>query len=320
MDDEALAWATRCDAGALSLADQSALDAWLASDPAHSWRLAHYRQFYAQLHGTVPAMAAVGWLPEKNAPARRKSRRGRWTALAGAAAVVALATVFWWQAPQHFATETAHRQSVTLADGSRVDLNARTRLSVSLYRGSRHVRLERGEAFFAVAKDPARPFFVETAAGSVRVTGTVFDVRAVTETAPLEVTVIEGSVAVQPIDDHGRELPAPPALTAGDRLVFDPATGAVERSHPASVEDVAAWREGKVVFAGTPLAEAAERFAEYHGQTIVIAPEVAGLPLGGRYTLDDLDRFMAALERALPVRVLRRADGGWRVIAASQPR
>ena len=91
----------------------------------------------------------------------------------------------------------------------------------------------------------------------------------------------------------------------------------VQVGRPASVEDAVAWREGKVVFTGTPLRDALERFADYHGRTITVAPEAAELPLGGRYTLDDLDHFISSLEQALPVRVLKQGDGSLRVVATS---
>ena len=315
MEDEALAWATRFDAGDLTPAELALLDAWLAADPAHGWRLAHYQQFYAQLHGTLPAMAAAGALPSASSPVRAR----RWLGVAaGLAAVLALAAVLWFRQPQQLATAPGQRQAVVLADGSRTDLNARTRLSVRLGRAQRTVRLEQGEAVFAVAKDPARPFFVETVAGTVRVTGTVFNVR-LAPSAALEVTVLEGSVTVAPVDADGRELPAPPALAAGEQLIFDPATATVHRLRPAAIDDVVAWREGKVVFAGTLLADAVERFAAYHGREITVAAPAAALTLGGRYTLDDLDQFLASLAEALPVRVLRQPSGRINIVAVRAP-
>ena len=316
-DDEALHWATRLDGGGLTPADLAVLDAWLASDPSHPWRLAHHQQFYAQLHGTLPAMAAAGALGTEPAAPRRLGRRV-WLA-AAAAVMLGCATTLWLRRAQVIETQSGQRQSLTLADGSRADLNARTRLTFAV-RGERRIaRLERGEVVFSVLKNPAQPFFVETAAGTVCVTGTVFDVRVVPSGA-LEVAVLEGTVAVQPVDAAGRELPAPRPLKAGDLLVFDPATTEVQLSRPAAVEDLLAWREGKVVFAGTPLREALERFATYHGREITIAPEAAALPVGGRYSLGELDNFTISLEQALPVRVLSRADGGLRVILAPAPR
>ena len=58
--------------------------------------------------------------------------------------------------------------------------------------------LAAGEAFFQVAKDSARPFFVETAAGSVRVTGTQFNVR----TAPAGQPVPGEPLPAVVHDDH----------------------------------------------------------------------------------------------------------------------
>jgi transmembrane sensor len=316
MEDEALTWATRLDGGNLSPAEMATLNAWLASEPSHPWRLAHYQQFYAQIHGTVPALAAAGALASPEASARW--RRGRWWSAVAAVAALAIAAVAWQQWPQRIVTHPGQRQSVTLADGSRTDVNAQTRLSVTMKRDRRIVRLEQGEAVFTVTKDPARPFYVETAAGTVRVTGTVFDVRH-SPAGALEVTVLEGAVAVQPRDAAGQDLPAPRSLVAGDQLVFNSATGSLNLSRPGSVEDLVAWREGKIVFSGTPLGEALERFASYHGRVIVVAPEVAGLPLGGRYTLDDFDQFIASLAQALPVHVFRNADGSFRVVAAHHP-
>ena len=313
MEDEALTWATRLDGANLSPAEMATLNAWLASEPSHPWRLAHYQQFYAQLHGTVPAMAAAGALvsPEPSAPSW--VRRSSAVVAVAAVAALVIGAFTWWQQPQRIATQPGQRQSITLADGSRTDLNAQTRLSVVMERDRRLVRLEQGEAVFTVTKNPHRPFYVETAAGTVRVTGTVFDVRRA-PSGLLEVTVLEGTVAVQPRDAAGRELPAPRPLTAGDQLAFDPATAALNLSRPGSVEDIVAWREGKMVFSGTPLGDALERFATYHGRVITVSPEAAALPLGGRYTLDDFDQFIASLERALPVHVFRNGDGSLRVI------
>ncbi len=61
MEDDAFEWATRLDGG-LTPEDRAELDAWLAQNPAHEWRLAHYRQFYANIHGSVPVLSAEGRL------------------------------------------------------------------------------------------------------------------------------------------------------------------------------------------------------------------------------------------------------------------
>ena len=315
MDEEALAWASRLDAG-LAPREQAAFARWLARDPAHEWRLAHYRQFYAQLHGTVPALLAAGRVSLPPARAPRRVRPLIWGAgLAAAAAAMVLGGILFFQRPLEVSTPAAQRQSLVLADGSHADLNARTALSVRLRGSERRVRLERGEAYFEVAKDSARPFFVETPTGTVRVTGTKFNVR-IDPPGSLAVTVLEGSVAVStsPVGEPQRDF----KLGGQDQVTFEGGLATQQRLTATTAENTVAWREGKIAFEDTPLAVALERFAAYHGRRLTVAPEAAGLLIGGRYTLDDLDAFLAAVERMLPVRMLRGEGGAVRFIATGR--
>jgi transmembrane sensor len=169
------------------------------------------------------------------------------------------------------------------------------------------VRLAAGEAFFAVHKDATRPFIVETPAGSVRVTGTKFDVRTETDGA-LEVTVVEGSVQAHPGEAAGRPS-TPVQLGAGDQLSAGPGGVSVHTLPAAALEDALAWRQGQIVFDGVPLREALARFARYHGRGITATPEAAELRVGARFSLDDLDGFFAGLEEVLPVRVTHNLNG-----------
>jgi transmembrane sensor len=240
--------------------------------------------------------------------------------LSGAFAAAALAFgAFWFtHRPEEFSTQVAQRQHITLADGSHADLNARTRLSARMRGRDRHVRLEQGEAYFEVAKDPARPFYVETAAGTVRVTGTKFNVRT-SPTGLLEVTVLEGSVnvatAVGAASRRAATGDADFHLKPQDQVTVTDDVASEQRLTASTTDDVIAWRDGKVAFDDTPLAVAAERFAAYNGRTVTVAPEAAGLRLGGRYTLDDFDRFLVSLEKALPVKALRGENGAVRIVA-----
>jgi len=109
------------------------------------------------------------------------------------------------------------------------------------------VRLASGEAFFQVSKDASRPFTVETPAGSVRATGTAFNVLAESPAA-LDVTVTEGTVAVRPsVTAGGSDTAAPSALTAGDHLSARATTGvSVKPISTAALANKLAWRQGAV--------------------------------------------------------------------------
>ena len=316
--EEAALWAARLDGDPLDGARRAELDAWLARDPRHRALLSGYCQFSADLETQLPALVVGGVvkMPAVAAPTRRPPVFLRWSGVGlAAAAVVALAV--WIARPvaevQNLATAVAQRGTHVLADGTRVELNARTSLRFEHTGAERHVQLGDGEAVFTVAKDATRPFIVRTPTGFVRVTGTTFSVRNDPAAAvSLEVLVIEGSVQVRPSDPTGTQSGAPFSLQAGDRLAAGSRGVEVRALTNSAIENALAWREGYAVFDDVPLHEATACFARYHGRRIVVAPEVAGQRLGGFYRLDDLRAFIAGLESTnlpLPVTVTEDLSG-----------
>ena len=266
---------------------------------------------------------------------QKRRRRQRRTAVSCAAALV-IAVVAAWAVPLvrdtgTITTAAARRQTVALADGSTLELNAGTDARTDFRYGRRTVRLERGEAFFSVANDPGHPFLVETSAGIVRVTGTQFNVR-LTADHRAEVTLLEGAVTVQPSASSSQWTGSQPSpsdpstftsqlstgslnLTPSQQIRLGEPVPVIRTLTAAQSENVVAWRTGRVVLDGLTLGEAAARFAAYHGRTIAVAPETAALRVGGSCPLDDLPGFLDFLGEALPVRVLSRADGGFRILA-----
>jgi transmembrane sensor len=240
----------------------------------------------------------------------------------GAAALAAIAffLVFPASRVQTMATPAGQRDSLTLSDGSRVELNAGTSVSIETTRTERHVRLGDGEAYFVVTKDRARPFIVDTSAGSVRVTGTIFDVR----TEPggeMDVTVVEGNVQVQLMSTGDPAHPSVATLRAGDSLsVRAGALASLTSLSSAALGDALAWRQGMVVFNGVPLRELAERYARYNGRKITVGPSAANLKIGGRYGLDDLPGFYSAIGQSFAdVRITTGPDGATRIGPGSEP-
>lgn len=239
---------------------------------------------------------------------RRKQRRR--TAVGVSTLVLAALLVGLWGVPYYrdtgaAGTPAAHRETLALADGSQAELNAQTSVRTDFRYGRRIVRLDQGEAFFSVAKDASHPFLVETPAGTVRVTGTKFNVRM---TAPdrTEVTLLEGAVQVQ------ESATDPVKLTPGQQ--FDSAGANVRTLTSTELERVVAWRKGELALDGLTLREAMSRLAAFHGIRIDVVPEVAGLRPGGTFPVDDLKGFLGAVETALPVRVMPQGDGSFRIV------
>jgi transmembrane sensor len=244
---------------------------------------------------------------------RRRAKR-RLAAAGSLALVLAGVGAVAWLGPYlrghtSAATSPGQRQTLVLSDGTRIELNARSRAVADFGGGRRIVRLARGEAYFQVAKDPAHPFLVETPHGAVSVTGTQFDVRL--GAAGEEVTLVEGSISFRPAGAGARDV----RLAPGQQLRMDGAGVDLQTLSAADLEDSMAWREGRAVFRGVPLSQAVERFAQFHGVEILVSPDVARLRLGGGYALDNLPSFLGALQGTLPVKVDRQRDGSYRISA-----
>ena len=316
-EEQASLWAAKLDGSVMSATDRLALDAWLAAHPDHRTLLSSYCQFSADLEQQMPLIEGIKELSveTKKTPATAQpSPWLRWPMMAGAAltTAAAVAGVFWLMQPRqqfdNFATPAAHRQTLTLVDGTKVELNAQSSVQIEISGQTRHLRLASGEAFFSVHKDASRPFTVETPAGSVRVTGTKFNVR-MENTGELEVTVLEGSVQAQP--GNSADHPATPiSLRAGDTLLARTSGPVVKQLSASDLDDTLAWRQGQIVFKDVPLREVLARFARYHGRGITATNAVAELSIGARFSLDDLDGFFAGLEAGWPsVTVTRNPNG-----------
>jgi len=316
IERQAALWTARLENGDISSAERFELEEWLRADPEHGYVLSRYRELHAGLAAQVPLLLDASEVEGVVAKATRwnRIRRAGVPALAAAAALVVGAAI-WWMLPTQVQTVSRERRAVVLEDGSRVELNAQTSLEVSIGRSIRRVKLVHGEALFQVTRDPARPFVVETPRGTVRVTGTVFNVRD-NDAAAVEVTLLEGSVQLTPLEHPG----IPVVLAPNEQAVIR--EEAITRSvlNPEEVQNLTAWRVGQVAFAAAPLREALARFASYHQGRITVDDSAAGLRVGGRYSLDDLDGFLAALEQALPVHVLRGEAGRIRIVARDRAR
>lgn len=315
-EDEASLWAARLEGSVLSDADRAALDAWLAGDPARRTLLSSFCSLSAKLDVAVPELAAAGAI---ELPPERGRSRGGWNpwklATAGlvAAALVAGVAVLEGSGgqSQDLSTPAGQRGSFTLSDGTRVELNANTSITVDNGRSERRVHLSNGEAFFVVSKDKSRPFTVDTPAGTVRVTGTIFNV--LTESASqLDVTVVEGSVQVRPDDAAGALSANPTVLGLGDVLSAENGVVTVAAKSATDIDDDLAWRQGQIVCKAMPLSTALARFSHFYGRTMTATAGAGAKTLGGRYDLANLDEFLDYLRQS-GLTVVRAADGSVRV-------
>lgn len=322
IEREALEWFVR-QGGGLDESQARTFAAWQAADPAHRAALARWLADWRALDALpAEAVAQLRRQMESDRATVPRTRRAFWS---GAMAVVAsvgmvavgglLAWNHWQRQPvyeQHIATERGQQVEVQLPDGSGLRLDTATRIDVALYRGRREVRMPEGQAVFRVRGDPQRPF--DVLAGPLRITvvGTRFAVRY-TPGVPCEegvrVAVEEGRVRVARADGSGVEL------AAGQQVASD-ALGRLGPVAAVPASGIAPWRESRVSFDDTPLAQALAEFSRYGPTRLrVHDPQVAALRLTGTFDPRSLDNFRRVLPRVLPVR-LREQGGETEIVAA----
>jgi transmembrane sensor len=217
-------------------------------------------------------------------------------------------------------TASGENRDVQLGDGSVVSAGAQSVLWATLSDEAREVTLERGEAFFRVAKDPTRPFIVKVGTTTVAALGTAFNVRRAGER--VVVGVAEGIVKVDArvaaaqsnVQAHQQGTVVRTArLTVGQQLSIDATDGSASIQLVDAI-GVAAWREGLLQYRNEPLRSVIADLTRYSARAIVIAnPQIADLRITGTVFASDVDSWLQSLETALPVRVVWAPDGSARL-------
>jgi transmembrane sensor len=319
----AATWLSLRDRG-MDAAETAEFVRWLQQDERHAAIFAELDRTWKDFE-QLAAVPAIGAEPDADLLAPRlrprRHRRLAWTGVAAAAAAVVLLAVFLFRSPRHTAeTAIGSFQKLDLPDGSVVQLNTDTAIDTTFTSAQRDVRVVRGEVFFKVRSDAARPFIVTVGPVAVRAVGTAFNVRR--HEATIEVLVTEGRVRVDDAREGHSLLASPDAvagssiLVAGERArvpvpspAADAAPGAatIEKVSSPEVHRALAWQERRLEFDAAPLSEIAGEFNRYNQQRLVIvdAP-LAARRLSGTFRADGYDAFVRLLEDDFGVSVERR--------------
>lgn len=237
--------------------------------------------------------------------------RGRRKSLASLLGLGAVSTLGAWQAWRHwqdhtlqwqaaFLTPRGQRLNQPLLDGSTLSLDAHSRVEVAFDTRRRAVRLLQGAAFFSVRSDAGRPFVVEAGGVTVAVLGTRFGVE-LDPAGGVLVQVESGRVRVE----RGGQLLAA-ELRAGQGLAVPPGTGLARAANGPA----APWRDGRLHFDATPLADAVQRLSRYTRQDLRTDARTAPLRVSGTVEIAQAQDWLQALPAALPVRLVHQPDGG----------
>ena len=345
--------------------DNEAFATWLLRSPTHVEAFLSIATLHGGLTAASPSNRA--WLEslvaeaqgnvlplessrdERPLPAADTSRQWLRLGIAASVLLMVLAGLLFgvWSVDNRdqadrYATTVGEQRTLVLDDGSLLQLNTNTSVTVHFSDEARSIVLLGGEAMFKVKKDPARPFTVQSGQVSVVAIGTRFNVyRQAEET---RVTVIEGRVAVgapevqngNPTKDHDGKraaspqgtsndtaseniVTAPVELTAGEQLAIRP-DGTIAGQAAVNTERTVAWTQRRVMFDNDTLGTVASEFNRYNRDKLIIDDEtLQQRRISGVFTVSDPQSFAEVLASMTPIRSEKRADGSVRIVRAEPP-
>lgn len=323
-DEQAAEWCLRLAEDDLGLIEQREFDAWHAepdnaaafADAIAVWQSADAAAEQPEIiHIRSQALESF-----RQANSRRWTRkivrRWRWPVGAVAAILLAILTtsILFQDATRIYETGIGERQVAILEDGSKVSLDAATRVEVTLADDGRELVLVAGRAKFDVAKDPLRPFSVSAGDKVVVATGTSFSVELLDKQT--RVVLYEGQVEVLDQAELGEAPRAIRIESSGQRRTSATLTPGRElialagrdnaRIVPIDTQRASSWEAGQISFDDEPLTSAVQRMNRYAESKLVVGDTVAArVRVNGVFDAGDTEAFVEGLTALDKVRVSR---------------
>jgi transmembrane sensor len=299
IDLAAADWLQRRNFWNWSPADQAALDAWL--DESNHHRVAYLRQ--SAVWNSAERLVVLR--PELEVAPRARI----FPLIMRIAAVVLVAAlgaggIAYYLHPRAavYSTPIGGRKTLQLADGSQIELNTNTIVSLSKEGDTRKATLVQGEAYFHIRHDAAHPFVVS--AGDYRVTdlGTEFVVRRAP--ARIEVGLLKGGVRFDAANIDG--TPQSALLTPGDVVVADVNSMSLSKKPMGELMNALGWRRGVLVFKDTMLQDAAAQFNRYNREKLVLTgADIPRLRINGTFRAASIELFAQSVHDLFGLTVTR---------------
>jgi len=300
---------------------------WLAAHPEYQEAADQLRQLIRTMHTDAPSFASETedalWhkiqsqaytnettvsRPQARSVAFRPSRY-QWVAAALVGVFLLAGILFFFTTrPQEYTTAYGETRVISLPDGSRVILNANSVLS---YSGNWQVGKDRevmlkGEAFFEINKQGRAThhdrFIVHTEALDVEVLGTEFNVNS--HRTKTKVVLQSGKVK---LSSRSAQMP-PVYMTPGQLVSYDKAAGSFEKQ-TVNPEVYAAWKDRKLLFDNTSLAEVSHILEDTYGVKVLLAdPQLATRKVSGEINASEKQTLLKALSTLYNLEITEHTD------------
>jgi ferric-dicitrate binding protein FerR (iron transport regulator) len=221
-------------------------------------------------------------------------------------------------------TPPSQKSQLTLSDGTMIWLNSGTKIKYSSQYGlqTRDIYLE-GEAFFQVAKNPGKPFFVHASSITVRAVGTSFNIKCYASDKTIETTLVEGQVQISGEKKSGLET-KPFFLSPNEKAVFSKQNQKIQIARFEEAKPIAkplkeeiipfyyeqktilseiSWKDQQLVFENETFGDLAKRLERWYNMNIRINDDRL---LGNRYTgkfvnNESIEQVLLVIGRTTPI-------------------
>ncbi len=330
--------------------ETDALFAWLNEDTANRLKYFEVKRIFLESHGPGKADVDQAWermhlslqRAEEDSPlSGGKTRRFSMVQIlvAAALAILVVATTYFAFRLKNISRITARANEITvpygsrismvLPDGSKVWLNSGSKLTYNAGFGvnSRNVNLS-GEAFFDIKHNAHVPFIVNTSDLSIRVLGTVFNVRSYPDDKVIETTLVRGRIEVNSLNHEGEQQNTI-VLTPHEKLIYTKADRKMtytttdkqtspqpagngpghERDTKIKVskiqypENDGAWKDGKLILKSEPLEEITRQLERYYNVRIIFQNDsIRHIKFTGVLDQVTIEEVMRAISSASPIK------------------
>jgi transmembrane sensor len=257
---EALEWLVTLGDDRCNDASRADFSLWLQSGPLQQ---AAWEEAEALWDSLDPLGAEISALKARD---KTISRRRALGALAGVAVVGTAGWTMRGNVGGDYQTAAGQTDTITLADGSRVNLGGRSAIDIEFSAGVRHVSLRSGEAFFNVASGDTRPFTVVALGANITAFGSAFNVNTWSEKG--QVAVAKHAVSIR--------QPGRTAVRVEENWQAEFDGQKVFAATGIDSANIGAWRHGRLVFQSTPLRDVLDQISRYRGGRIAILDEKTG--------------------------------------------
>ncbi len=201
-------------------------------------------------------------------------------------------------------TNNNKKVNIHLPDNSYIDMDIKSKMSVTYYKNKRLINFETGKAVFSVSKDKNRPFIITSNNTRIEVIGTKFEVISLDNINTIN--VVEGLVKISHI--YNQKIKNLIILKKGESFSLNNLGKEIKLTN-INIDRIAQWKDDLITFKKTSLYNALKEFARYNNIKIEFKDNKSSLfEISGVFSIKDLDKFILSLPEIYPLIIKKEKD------------